>query len=796
MADMSLSMRIGAVVDGSLNRVLGGVNRDFDRLGSSTAQLTARQQRLGAVMARALQRPNADLGRLHRNYERVTRAIEDTRQAQERLNRSVERGRRIGEAQANAGGNLATSTAQFTGFAVPVGAAIKQAAVFQDTLTDMAITSGWSAGEQTRIGQTVRDTALKYNQTLTDINSGLGVLVAGGIGTAKQLEEFTPKMTRISTAWRVSFEDIGNTALALQTNLGIGAEGFDRAMNMIGYAGKAGQFEARDMAKWLPSLTPFYKTLGVQGEEAIAEIGAALQVARMGAGTSDEAANNMRNFMAKLTSPDTLKDFDRAGIDLKKSMSNLVSEGLTPMGAMMGIIEQYIGTKSPTAAAEFTKAMSIKDEKERQMAVDRLAETYKLGELFQDQQALSFIRPMLNNKDAFDKIKSGSVDAADSDGIGKDFAQRMQSPVEQFKQFKINVTELVVTIGDALLPALNSSVVAITPVIQSFAAWAKANPELIAGTVKVVGGLLLAKVAFWGVSFAVLSVIRPIASLVTTFNRLRAGITILRNMAILGQLSPILMKLGGALRFVGGVLRAIGLAAMANPLFIAIGLLAVAAYLIYRNWVPIKAFFIGLWNGLKAAVTRGVGAIRGTLGRFNPLPIFSRAWAAVTTYFGGLPARFRQFGVNIIQGLISGIQAKFGALKATITNMGDSVSGWFKSKLGINSPSKVFTKLGGGIPEGAALGITQQTPLALKASEQMAKRLAQTQYSNRVLGSQSLGGGMSAGSISFSPTINVQVAAGSGDVSGQVQQGLAASYAEFERMLEQVEGNRQRRAFA
>ena len=78
----------------------------------------------------------------------------------------------------------------------------------------------------------------------------------------------------------------------------------------------------------------------------------------------------------------------------------------------------------------------------------------------------------------------------------------------------------------------------------------------------------------------------------------------------------------------------------------------------------------------------------------------------------------------------------------------------------------------------------------------MAKRLAQTQYSNSVLGSQSLGGGMSAGSISFSPTINVQVAAGAGDVSGQVQQGLAASYAEFERMLEQVEGNRQRRAFA
>mgnify|MGYP003585210121 FL=1 len=99
MADMSLSMRIGAVVDGSLNRVLGGVNRDFDRLGSTTTQLTARQERLNRIIERGMQRGNMDLTRFRREQERVTRAIEETQRAQERLNRSVERGRRIGEAQ-------------------------------------------------------------------------------------------------------------------------------------------------------------------------------------------------------------------------------------------------------------------------------------------------------------------------------------------------------------------------------------------------------------------------------------------------------------------------------------------------------------------------------------------------------------------------------------------------------------------------------------------------------------------------------------------------------------------------
>ena len=126
MADMSLSMRIGAVVDGSLNRVLGGVNRDFDRLGSSTTQLTARQERLNRIIERGMQRGNMDLTRFRREQERVTRAIEETQRAQERLNRSVERGRRIGEAQSQAGSNLASSTAQLAAFGIPVPRLLRQ----------------------------------------------------------------------------------------------------------------------------------------------------------------------------------------------------------------------------------------------------------------------------------------------------------------------------------------------------------------------------------------------------------------------------------------------------------------------------------------------------------------------------------------------------------------------------------------------------------------------------------------------------------------------------------------------
>ncbi|MEM5527174.1 hypothetical protein, partial [Enterobacter hormaechei] len=45
------------------------------------------------------------------------------------------------------------------------------------------------------------------------------------------------------------------------------------------------------------------------------------------------------------------------------------------------------------------------------------------------------------------------------------------------------------------------------------------------------------------------------------------------------------------------------------------------------------------------------------------------------------------------------------SLKTTVTNMGDSVGGWFKEKLGIHSPSRVFMGFGDNIAQGAVLWI-------------------------------------------------------------------------------------------
>ncbi len=74
---------------------------------------------------------------------------------------------------------------------------------------------------------------------------------------------------------------------------------------------------------------------------------------------------------------------------------------------------------------------------------------------------------------------------------------------------------------------------------------------------------------------------------------------------------------------------------------------------------------------------------------------------------GGLVGQFVGFGGNLVDGLIGGITTRAAALKDTVVGMASDVADWFKQKLGIQSPSRVFMQAGGFIADGAAVGITE-----------------------------------------------------------------------------------------
>ncbi|OQS35568.1 phage tail tape measure protein [Chromobacterium haemolyticum] len=843
--ELLVGVKIGAALAGSFQAAFASARGTTQKLGQVADELRVKHNRLGDAMARAMAHPTRNVGELRRQYERLGQTLDQLRVKQEKLAASIARGETLKAGRADLRGQAMETAGTALALGAPVVKSVGAAVNFQDQMRDIAITGEFSKTEEAKLGSTIRNAALKWNQFQDEIARGTSVLVAGGIQDAKALEKYAPVMAKAATATRASMDDLGSVAIALKDNLKVGEDGFESALNMLAYAGKRGQFEIRDMAKWLPALSPSFQALGVTGKEAVAEIGAALQIARKGAGSNDEAANNFKNFLQKITAPDTLKDFANAGIDLKGSMMNLRAQGLTPVQSMLAIITQYMQSKGPAAAGQFKQAMAIKDDKERQAALQRLSEAYKLGELFQDMQAMSFIRPAIANQGEMKDIQQGSVGAADKGLLDQDWIKRMDTAKSQLDKFKIGTAELGLTIGDALLPSISEIIVEVMPAVKAFGEWAKENPGLIKGIIGLVGGLLAGKMAFIGLKYGLNLVMSPFNALGTSILTLSSKWTLMRAMLLGGSSRlTLLFRLFGAgrsnavrlaaafgsmgrgigsagrlavclssalggqlfsgLRLAGQAVLWLGRALLMNPIGLLITGIAIGAYLIYRHWDKVKPWFQGLWAGVKAAFAGGIGGVAKLILNWSPLGLFYKAFAGVMKWFGvSLPKNFTDFGGMLIGGLLNGIKAKIGAAKDAIVGFGQDVKGWFANTLGIKSPSRVFMGFGDNIAQGAAIGIGRSSGLASKAAAGMASQTAAAAAVKRLGAAQATrGGGAAAGGaggmngviIHFSPTIQVQGGAAEG-VKGQINEALKLSLHELEQLIKRVTAQQARRAY-
>lgn len=248
-------------------------------------------------------------------------------------------------------------------------------------------------------------------------------------------------------------------------------------------------------------------------------------------------------------------------------------------------------------------------------------------------------------------------------------------------------------IGATVAPELKELINDLGNVAVRLKEWVKEHPVLTSVIFKTVAGLALLLTV--GGSIAVM-----LAGMLGPFAMVRYSLTLL-GIATTATLWPILAVIA------------------------AVTALGIAAYLIYKNWEPIKAFFLGLWAEIKAGFDGGLTGIASLILNFSPLGLFYRAFAAVMNYFGAeMPARFTDFGGMLLDGLVNGIKNKLGAVKEAITGAGDATIGWFKEKLGIHSPSRVFAELGGFTMAGLEQGLLGGQGGPLGAFTTLAKQLA------------------------------------------------------------------------
>lgn len=245
-------------------------------------------------------------------------------------------------------------------------------------------------------------------------------------------------------------------------------------------------------------------------------------------------------------------------------------------------------------------------------------------------------------------------------------------------------TNMLAAIGATLAPEAKEIVDWLGGVASGLRAWIAENPVLAGAIAKVVAVMAV-------LTFGIGALLLAIGSIMGPFMIMRFG------MSLLGIKFNLLGSAIGIVSKAFSVLRAGMLLLVANPVVLAITAIVIAiagaAYLIYKNWGPIKAFFSKLWTDIKAGL--------------------SGLWTSFTT-----------MGGQLMDGLIQGITSRLAAVKSTVVGAATSVASWFKEQLGIRSPSRVFMDAGVNIGQGAAIGIERSIALVRTASAGLAAATA------------------------------------------------------------------------
>jgi hypothetical protein len=425
-----------------------------------------------------------------------------------------------------------------------------------------------------------------------------------------------------------------------------------------------------------------------------------LQIVRGSTGTSAEAATASSDLLSKLTAPATMNAFKKAGIDAFGAIEKGLKNNISPLETMIALTNQATGG----------------DDK-------------KLGMFFADKEANRAMTALMQNYDKFGQMKK---DIAAADGVtDQAFEQRMANDItKQMDALKSAGAGLFLEVAPVLTPAITALTGAITPLVASFADWARENPGLAKTILMTVAGFGAARVALGGLQFAFGGMLGPLSK----------GYQLWKKYRTLGSIAETFPKLATGVRLLGVAFRF-----MLGPVGLFLTVLAVVGVAVYRNWDTIKAAF-----------NTGIA------------------------FLGGLRDKFLSIGKGMISGLVNGITSAPGrvwnALKSIVMNGVTNV----KKLLGINSPSRLFMGFGGNLSEGMAIGIDRKRSDAFASARRLATGVAGAAALSSPAYAGGAGLGPSTAPVSSGP-VTIQIYQQPGEDAGDLAQRVRRELEAIER---------------
>lgn len=429
MTDLDLKMSIKA--EDQASRALAQVSQAVKKTGqvaeqaarttsSATQRMAQTRANLGIRSEKEIQR---EIQRTIASYNRLTRSgtasAREIARAQEAARNKVrelnaEMGKTsTGQRLANAGRNVMGAVAGVTAGAMVMREPVRKSLGYDRELAMVANTAFSDRNAEGRIAgkkelhEAVKNAVATSGGTKEEALASINALLASGMD-AKTAMSLLPTLQKGAVATGASAEELSAIAISALQN-GIAEADIGKALDMAVAAGQAGQFELRDMAKWLPQQMAKASAMGLSGLEGFQTLLVANQQSRVTAGTNDEAGNNLSNLLGKITAKETADRFSKIAykdekgkvrkINYLKSMEAYKAQGKNSLEAFMAILDKVVGNNDDyKALQEKLKRANGKEEQAKLLAeMAKLIEGSAIAEIVSDQQALMALLGIRNN---------------------------------------------------------------------------------------------------------------------------------------------------------------------------------------------------------------------------------------------------------------------------------------------------------------------------------------------------------------------------------------------------------------
>ena len=320
---------------------------------------------------------------------------------------------------------------------------IKSASQFEAELSEIGKTAGASEKEIANLAVALKGLSApsKTNLAPSILAAGVKDLVAQGL----KLNDAVASMEtlgKVAVATNSELTDVTKTGFQLQSALKIKPTELKATFDALAFAGKAGAFELKDMAQFMPTIASAATSLGIKGKDGAVALAAMMQMVRKDAPGAAEASTRLTDALLKMTAPDAVKNFTKFGVDIETVLKKAVKDGINPMDAAIEELIRVTG-KDP----------------------------FKLSQIFGDKEAKLALMSLMKYKEEYENLKAAAGGTAAAGTVQADFEKSLKTFNGQLQTLQTSGELVALSLGSKLLPILARLIEEILPVVNGVASF-------------------------------------------------------------------------------------------------------------------------------------------------------------------------------------------------------------------------------------------------------------------------------------------------------------------------------------